>query len=195
MYWGCKLNTWYRQLYRKRSGYNRNLPYFPTRRSSDLTIEAVLNKAEEENSLKKFWTKNEKGTIKIVHILFKHFLEDNGFYKYCPEGSKNYVFVKVTNNLIDHTSEKQIKDFILDHLIKLDDFSIYNYFADQTRLFREEFLTLLSTIDIYFIADTKDSAYLYYKNCTVQITKYEIKPIDYLDLGIYVCKDHILDRS
>ena len=29
-------------------------------------------------------------------------------------------------------------------------FSIYNYFADQTRFFREEFLTLLSTIDIYF---------------------------------------------
>ena len=161
----------------------------------DKTIEAVLNKAEEENSLKQFWTKNEKGTIKIVHILFKHFLEDNGFYKYCPEGSKNYVFVKVTNNLIDHTSEKQIKDFILDHLIKLDDFSIYNYFADQTRLFREEFLTLLSTIDIYFIADTKDSAYLYYKNCAVQITKDEIKPIDYLDLGGYVWKDHIIDRN
>ena len=50
----------------------------------DKTIEAVLNKAEEENSLKQFWTKNEKGTIKIVHILFKHFLEDNGFYNIVP---------------------------------------------------------------------------------------------------------------
>tara|TARA_R100000664_G_scaffold33988_1_gene53196 strand:- start:429 stop:2846 length:2418 start_codon:yes stop_codon:yes gene_type:complete len=161
----------------------------------DKTIEAVLNKVEEENSLKQFWTKNEKGTIKIVHILFKHFLEDNGFYKYCPEGSKNYVFVRVTNNLIDHTSEKEIKDFILDHLLNLDDTSIYNYFADNTRLFREEFLTLLSTIDIYFIADTKDTSYLYYKNCAVQITKNEIKPIDYLDLGGYVWKDHIINRN
>ena len=161
----------------------------------DKTIEAVLNKVEEENKLKQFWTKNDKGVIKIVHILFKHFLEDNGFYKYCPEGSKNYVFVRVTNNLIDHTSEKEIKDFILDHLIQLDDSSIYNYFADQTRLFREEFLTLLSTIDIYFIADTKDYAYLYYKNCAVQISKNEIKTIDYLDLGGYVWKDHIINRN
>lgn len=158
-------------------------------------IESVLTRVLDENSLKQFWTKNDKGTIKIVHILFKHFLEDNGFYKYCPEGSKNYVFVKVTNNLIDHTSEKEIKDFVLGHLLELDDSSIYNYFADNTRLFKEEFLTLLSTIDIYFIADTKDSAYLYYRNCAVQITKDAIKPIDYLDLGGYVWKDHVIDRK
>jgi len=158
-------------------------------------IEAVLTRVSEEGSLKQFWTKNDRGTIKIIHILFKHFLEDNGFYKYCPEGSKNYVFVKVTNNLIDHTSEKEIKDFILGHLIELDDSSIYNYFADNTRLFREDFLTLLSTIDIYFIADTKDSAYLYYTNCAVHITKDAINTIDYLDLGGYVWKDHVIDRT
>ena len=161
----------------------------------DKTIDAVLNKVEEENALKQFWSKNDKGTIKIVHILFKQFLEDSGFYKYCPEGSKNYVFVRVTNNLIDHTSEKEIKDFILGHLLEIDDTSVYNYFADNTRLFREEFLTLLATIDIYFIADTKNSAYLYYRNCAVKITKDEIKPIDYLDLGGYVWKDHIIDRN
>ena len=153
-------------------------------------IESVLTRVLDENALKQFWTKNDKGTIRIVHILLKLFLEDNGFYKYCPEGSKNYVFVRVTNNLIDHTSEKEIKDFILGHLISLEDLSIYNYFADNTRLFREEFLTLLSTIDIYFISDTKDAAYLYYKNCAVKITKKEIKTIDYL-----VWNDHVIDRN
>tara|TARA_R110002124_G_scaffold26869_1_gene96350 strand:+ start:2106 stop:4502 length:2397 start_codon:yes stop_codon:yes gene_type:complete len=158
-------------------------------------IESVMTKVLDENALKQFWTKSDKGAIKIVHILFKTFLEDNGFYKYCPEGGKNYVFVRVTNNLIDHTSEKEIKDFILGHLISLEDLSIYNYFADNTRLFREEFLTLLSTIDIYFISDTKDSAYLYYKNCAVQITKNEVKAIDYLDLGGYVWNDHVIDRN
>jgi len=158
-------------------------------------IESVLTRVTEENSLKQFWTKNDKGTIRIVHILFKHFLEDNGFYKYCPEGSKNYVFVRVTNNLIDHTSEKEIKDFILGHLIDLDDLSIYNYFADSTRLFREEFLTLLATIDIHFMSDTKDSAFLYYNNCAVEIKKGEVITIDYLDLGGYVWKDHVIDRN
>ena len=158
------------------------------------TIDSVINRIEEENSVQTFWEKNDKGVIKIVHILFKQFLEDNGFYKYCPEGSKNYVFVKVTNNLIDHTSEKEIKDFILNHLIDLDDISIYNYFADNVRYFREEFLTLLATIDIYFIEDNKDTSYLYYRNCAVKITKDGVEPIDYLDLGGYVWKDHVIDR-
>jgi hypothetical protein len=158
-------------------------------------IDSVLNKVEEENAKQTFWTKNDKGVVKIVHIQFKQFLEDNGFYKYCPEGGKNYVFVKVTNNLIDHTSEKELKDFVLNHLLELDDIMVYNYFADNTRFFKEEFLSMLSTIDIYFIADTKDTAYLYYRNCAVKITKNEIIPIDYLDLGGYVWKDHVIDRN
>ena len=129
------------------------------------------------------------------HFVFKEFLEDNGFYKYCPEGSKNYLFVRVTNNLIDHTSEKEIKDFVLDHLKDNDDVSIYNYFADQTRFFKEEFLTLLGTIDILFMEDTEKSAYLYYNNCAVRITSDEIKTIEYLDLGAYVWKEHVIDRN
>lgn len=159
------------------------------------TIEAVLTKVEEENSKKIFWEKSEKGVIRIVHIQFKQFLEDHGFYKYCPEGGKNYVFVKVTNNLIDHTSEKEIKDYVLDHLLELDDIMVYNYFADNTRFFKEEFLSMLSTIDIFFIEDTKDTSYLYYKNCAVQVTKDQVKPIDYLDLGGYVWNDHVIDRN
>jgi hypothetical protein len=158
------------------------------------TIESVLSKINGETSKQIFWSKNERGVIKIVHLFFKQFLEDNGFYKYCPEGSKNYVFVKVTNNLIDHTSEKEIKDFVLGHLIDLDDSTIYNYFADNTRYFREEFLTLLATIDIYFIEDNQSTSYLYYSNCAVKITKDSIKSIDYLDLGGYVWKDHVIDR-
>jgi hypothetical protein len=158
-------------------------------------IDCVINKLEEENKQISFWSKSDKGLIKINHILFKQFLEDNGFYKFSPEGSKNYVFVKVTNNLIDHTDEKQIKDFILSHLIELDDISIYNYFADNVRFFREEFLTMLSTIEIYFIEDSKDTSYLYYKNCAVKITKDNIEIIDYLDLGGYVWKNHVIDRN
>lgn len=158
------------------------------------TIESVLNKVEEENAKQTFWDRNDRGVIRVIHIQFKQFLEDSGFYKYCPEGGKNYVFVKVTNNLIDHTSEKEIKDFVLSHLLELDDISVYNYFADNTRFFKEEFLSMLSTIDIYFIEDTKDTSYLYYKNCAVKITKDEVSPIDYLDLGGYVWKDHVIDR-
>lgn len=158
-------------------------------------VEAVLERVEKENEEQAFWMKNEKGVIKIVPLDFKTFLEDNGFYKFAPEGSKNYVFVKVTNNLIDHTSEKEIKDFILGYLLDLEDKSIYNFFADAVRYFREEFLTLLSTIDVYFMEDTAKTAYLYYRNCAVRVTPQGIETIDYLDLGGYVWQDHIIDRA
>lgn len=161
----------------------------------DGVIQNVITRLEDEQSSNKFWSKSDKGVIKIIHILFKNFLEDNGFYKFCPEGGKNYVFVKVTNNLIDHTSEKEIKDFILDHLLELDDVSIYNYFAEHTRYFKEEFLTLLASIDVYFIEDSKEVAYLYYLNAAVKITKNTVTPIDYLDLGGYVWKDHVINRN
>ena len=151
-----------------------------------------FQRVDEENKEQQFWSKTDKGVIKITHILFKQFLEDNGFYKYCPEGSKNYVFVKVTNNLIDHTDEKSIKDFILNHLIELDDISIYNYF--QTKQDSSEFLTLLSTIDIYFIEDTKNTSYLYYRNCAVKITKNEVTTLTTWTWG-YVWKDHVIDRN
>ena len=159
------------------------------------TIDSVLNKVEEENAMQTFWDRNDRGVIKVIHVQFKQFLEDNGFYKYCPEGGKNYIFVKVTNNLIDHTSEKEIKDFVLTHLLELDDIGVYNYFADNTRFFKEEFLSLLSTIEIYFIADNKDASYLYYKNCAIKITKEGVTTLDYLDLGGYVWKDHVIDRN
>ena len=42
------------------------------------TIENVLSRLDQENANNQFWTKNDKGVIKIVHILFKQFLEENG---------------------------------------------------------------------------------------------------------------------
>ena len=158
-------------------------------------LDTVIDRVEEESFDNKFWTKSKKGVIKIFHVKFKMFLEDNGFYKYNPEGSKNYVFVKVTNNLIDHASEKEIKDFILTHLLTIDDIEIYNYFAEHTKYFREEFLTLLDSINVFFIEDTKNESYIYYKNCAVKITNDTVTPIDYIDLGGYVWKDHVIDRD
>jgi hypothetical protein len=160
----------------------------------EIIIDNVLRRFEEEKNDETFWVKSEKGVVKIIHLSFKNFLEDNGFYKYSPEGSNNYVFVRVTNNHIEHASEKQIKDFVLEFLLDVDDTAIYNYFAECTRYFREEFLTLLGSLKVYFIADTKDTAYLYYQNCAVKITKDDLTPIDYLDLGGYVWKDQVIDR-
>ena len=61
-----------------------------------IDIENVIVRLEEEQSINKFWSKSDKGVVKIIHIFFKNFLEDNGFYKFNPEGNKNYIFVTLT---------------------------------------------------------------------------------------------------
>lgn len=159
------------------------------------TIDKILYQVEQESSKSIFWTKSSKGVVKIVHILFKQFLEDNGFFKYFPSGSRDYVFVRVMNNLIDNASVGEIKDFVLDYLMGIEDFDIYNYFADEVKIFKKDFLSSLATIDAYFIRDTKTTSYLYFRNCVVMVTPNEIKTIDYIDLGGYVWKDHVIDRD
>lgn len=155
----------------------------------------IADRLEDEVSGNKFWKKSDKGVVGMIHISFKRFLENNGFYKYNPEGSRNYVFVRVTNNLIDHTTDKEIKSFVLDYLLEVNDDNVYNYFADNTRFFKEDFLTLLGSIKVHFIDDEKDSAHLYFKNVAVRITPDNIEKIDYIDLGGYVWKDHVIDRD
>ena len=50
----------------------------------DSVLDNVVRRLEEEQDQQKFWSKSEKGVVKIIHISFKQFLEDNGFYKFNP---------------------------------------------------------------------------------------------------------------
>jgi hypothetical protein len=161
----------------------------------DEVIDSVLEEVEKDLALPKFWTVSEKGVIKLLHYEFKEFLEDNGYYKYSPEGSKSYVFVKVKNNLIDDTSEEEIKDFILSYVRDNAEVNVYNFFADKTRYFKEDFLNMLNPVDVYFVSDTKDTAYLYYRNCAVCVKKNSIETIDYVDLGGYVWRKQVIQRD
>ena len=158
-------------------------------------MDRVIDDVRTESSRLNFWTINSKGGVNIVHNLFKEFLEDNGFYKFSPEGSTAIMFVKVTDNLIDNVVSEQIKDFILAHLYANGDMLVYNHFADKTRYFKDDFLGMLKSIDAYFIADTKDVAYIYFRNCAVKVMPSGIEMIDYIDLGGYVWREQIINRD
>lgn len=150
---------------------------------------------DAEKAFKKFWTKSEKGKIDVVHYLFKQFLQDNGYYKYFPHKSKKNIFVKVTDNLIDDVKDDEIKGFVLRYLESLEDMSVYNYFADKTRFFKDDFLSLLDTVDIHFVRDTKDFSFIYFNNCALMVYKDKIEQVDYVDLGGYVWRDQVINRD
>lgn len=160
-----------------------------------VVLERVIEAIESDVAENKFWVKSDKGGVKIVPTIFKKFLEDNGFHKFYPHGSENFVFVQVTNNLIDNSTTDKIKDYVLDYLEQKGDPMVYDYFATNTKFFKEDFLSMLSPVDVLFIDDTKEQAYLYFRNCAVMITASGATPVDYIDLGGYVWKNQVIQRD
>ena len=161
----------------------------------DDIFNTVVKNIEYDSSVKRFWTKSEKGVVSLVHFLFKEFIQDNGFFKFAPHGSNKYIFVKVTNNLIDIASEEEIKDFVLSYLQSLEDLSIYNFFADKTRYFKDDFLSFLDTVRVHFVKDTKHFSYIYFRNCALKVSRESVDMVDYIDLDGYVWSDQVIDRD
>ena len=140
-----------------------------------------------------FWSKSSKGIVKHVNHMYKDFLEMNGYYKYYI--GKSFVFVKIGNNIISDAFEDIIKDHVLSYLYDLDDKSIYNYFADKTKLFKDDHLSFLNSITPNIMKDTEETAYLYYKNCAVKVTKDSVSTIDYMSIDGYIWQKQCIDRD
>jgi hypothetical protein len=157
-------------------------------------VKAVIESVKS-NDAESFWVKSSKGVVKHINHKYKEFLESLGYFKYYPANSNNFVFVKVENNVISDVVDDMIKDVVLDYLYALPDLSIFNYFSDKTKLFKEDHLSFISRIDPRFMKDTVDTAYLYYRNCAVKITKDGYSTIDYMDIDGYVWTKQKIDRD
>jgi hypothetical protein len=157
-------------------------------------VKSVIENAESEN-VDSFWSKNSKGDVKHINHSYKQFLESNGIYKYYSPGSKNSVFIKTENNTLQDYYEENIKDYVLDYLIDKDDLSIYNYFADKTKLFKEDHLSFLGKVEPNIMKDTTDTAYLYYNNCALKITSDRVEVTDYLNIEGSIWSNEKLDRD
>ncbi len=139
-----------------------------------------------------FWTKI-KGRVVIDNLKFKYWLERNGFYKHYPEGSDHFIFIKQENNLIDNVTNAKIKDFVIYYLLTVEDTSVYQFLTGMPKFFKEDFLNILGSANIVFKKDEINKAYLYFKNYALEISKEEVKTIDYIDLNGYVWKKQIID--
>jgi len=142
-----------------------------------------------------FWSKNDKGTVRIHDHKFQAFLHDNGYRKLYPEGSTAFIFVKVVRNLVENTSDKLIKDFTLRYIKNVGDMDVYDKLAGNTKLFKDDYLSMLEPVTIAFVEDTKVYGNLFYKNCCVRAYSNKVEMIDYADLGAYIWSDQIIKRD
>lgn len=184
--------------YKKVSSFNTK--YFEDTEKKSEMVKNIKNGTEPVNDyvevdMDEFWNISSKGKIEIVPHLFRDFLIKNGIHKYYPPGSQNFIFVKVSNNVISDINEDQIKDVVLDYLMEIDNMAVYNYFAVNTKFFQESFLNYVPKIKVKFMRDTQHASYLFYRNCTVKVTRDGIDTLDYSELDGCIWEQQKMNRD
>jgi hypothetical protein len=164
---------------------------------SEDVAEEVSVQVRETLAVTDFWGYNEKGKVVLSPHKYKFFLEQNQFCKFFPEGSAAYLFVRINSNLLEDTAAAYMKDFVLSYLLDRADigYAPYDFMANQTRLFKDDYLSMLETAEVKLKKDTEDTCYLYFQNCAVQVGRDTVTTIDYLDLDGFVWKKHVIDRE
>jgi hypothetical protein len=160
------------------------------------TFDEIKESIEHDN----FWyyvvnQKTGASSLKIDPLKYKNFLERNGFKKYFPNESVKASLVKINSNKVSITSADLIKDFVLNYLMETSNLDVWSYCANYQTLFSDAFLTMLSTIELRMLKDTKDISYIAYQNGILEITKKTVKLVDFIDVDYYIWESHIIKRD
>lgn len=158
-------------------------------------IDEVIEGIYSNDSTIIFYTKNKNNGIVILSLKYKAFLKQNGFYKYYPEGGQVYMFVRQIGNVYEPVTNEKIKAFVLDYLENNNVHDVYEFMSKKPMFFNEEYLSIIDEVDIKFCKDTKDSAYLFFRNKAIEVTAKKIIEHDYIDLGAFVWKSQVIDRD
>lgn len=158
---------------------------------SEDTFDEIKEASEHED----FWYLNDKQKIQIDTLKYKLFLERNGFKKYFPSDTQKPTWLSIQSNKVVETSVERIKDFVLDYLMNRSEIDVWNYCASYQNLFSENFLSMLDTIELMMLKDSKYKSYLAFENGILEVSKDEVKLIDYIDVDGYVWKSQIINRD
>jgi len=155
----------------------------------------VYDEIKEVSEAEDFWNVSDKNKISINPLKYKFFLERNGFKKHFPNESEKPQFVSIESNKVKITSISKIKDFVLNYLMDRKELDVWNYCATYQNLFSEIFLLMLESIDLIMLCDNRNTSYFPFKNGILEVTKDELKLVDYIDVNGYIWDSHILDRE
>jgi hypothetical protein len=157
--------------------------------------EDTFNEIKEEQEHDDFWFQSEKNKIQIDLLKYKLFLERNGFKKHFPDGAQKPNWLFIQSNKVIETSTEKIKDFVLSYLIERQEIDVWKYCAGYQNLFSENLLAMLDTVELMMLKDTKYKSYLAFENGILEVTKNEVKLIDYIDVDGYVWESQIIQRK
>lgn len=157
-----------------------------------ITEEAIEDLKEDTYD---FWMKTHKGEVKITVHKYRDFLHAHGFTKYYASGNKDFLLIKVVNNIMSDTSDNQIRDFVFEHLDKIEDKSIYDFYAEKIKYGKEDFLAFLPTVDPIVLRDSENECRLYYKDKYIVVSPDRVDAFMYKDMSGYIWENQKIDRT
>ena len=143
-----------------------------------------------------FWSKTQDGKYYINNYRFKRFLEENNYFKNCPNKNSSFNLIQKDGIFLNIVNEIDIKDFILDY-IQENDFNenVFNLITSKLGMFKRDYLSMIKTEKINILKDTENSCFLYYENGILEVTKEKTELKEYKDLGLHIWKDQIIERN
>jgi hypothetical protein len=143
-----------------------------------------------------FWSENEKGLLSINNYAFKNFLEQEQFFKNKPNENSTFNIIKKDGIFLKIKDEWEVKDYVIDFILSNNlGQKVFNLMTGKASLFKRDYLSMIKSEQIQILRDTRDTAFLFYKNGVLEITKEgtELKP--YSNYGLHIWEDQVINRK
>jgi hypothetical protein len=155
------------------------------------TFDEIKEVAEHDD----FWCYTDKNKLKIDNLKYKLFLERNGFKKYFQSDAQKASWIYVSSNKVVETSAEKIKDFVLNYLLERNEWDVWNYCASFQNIFSETYLSMIESVELLMLQDTKTKSYIAFENGILEVTKDTTRLVDFIDVDGYVWKSQIIPRD
>lgn len=169
--------------------------------SGEITLGTFFEIAKNygwEKPRKHFWS-FEDGAAKINANELKELLEEEGFGKIYIGNEPFFIWVQ--ENVVSEVSISKIKDFIYNYVDEtiLDQrrksFVKEKLIRSARTILTESVLTFLNTLEPEFVKDEKDTAFFFFKNGFVEVTKDKIVHKPYSELDGFIWEKQKIDRN
>jgi len=147
-------------------------------------------------NVEQFWSESETGKLTLNNFAFKKWLEHNHFFKNKPNENSVFNLIKKDGIFLEIQDDYDVKDFVMDYILE-NEFGqkVFNMITTRTSIFKRDFLSMIKSEEIKIMRDTKDTAYLYYQNGIVEVTKDATVLNSYEHYDVNIWKDQVIKRD
>jgi hypothetical protein len=156
-----------------------------------------------------FWKIDKRGKVEIDARQLIVVLQNFGLRTYypTPEMTSEPLFLNIEGNIIEPISPYWIHKMVINaiEMVPIDidtdilqieiKNKIISVLIESKILTKKEVLVILPGLNKPIISDTKDSAYFFFRNTAVQVTKDGIRLIPLESLDNYIWKSQIIDKE